>query len=292
MDIFTHVMIGAAATSPFWATHPLESVAFVFGSVLPDIDALSRQFGKVAYLRAHQTWTHAIPLQVVATALAAAALFATGFEIFIPTIICMGAGAMLHSLLDWTNTYGVKLFAPFDRSRRYLEWVFFIDAVVITLTAGTLSAHAWQFATAGRTSAALGAAWLLATASYFAVKAVLRRRAQRALSDAVSLVPSALWPWRFYGLVVDGERATTCTVDALSGAVTDRQEHHVGSLSGIDALAEYDVMRELSVGFLPAAADDGVIVCRDLRTRNFGTNFGRLTVDVSGSTPRVERFDV
>lgn len=292
MDIVTHVMMGAAATSPFWATHPLESVTLVFGSMLPDVDAFSRSFGKVAYLRSHQTWTHAIPMQVALTAIGVALLHASDLALFVPAVLCLGAGAVLHSLLDWTNTYGVTLFAPFDRERRCLEWVFFIDGTVVGLTVGALVAQGWLFATAGTTSVAVGVGWLLATAAYFLTKAALRRRAGEALPAAVSLVPSALWPWRFYALVVDGERATTCTVNGWTGALTESEEHRLGSPNGLEALAEYRVMRELSAGFLPLAATGGRLVCRDLRTRNFGTDFGRLTVDLRGPEPRVEQFDV
>ena len=38
---------------------------------------------------------------------------------------------MAHSLLDLTNTYGVAWFMPFSNRRFCLEWVFFIDAVVL-----------------------------------------------------------------------------------------------------------------------------------------------------------------
>ncbi len=291
MDIFTHLMIGASATAPFWGTHPLESVAFVFGSILPDVDALSRQFGKVAYLRAHQTWTHAIPVQLSLAGIAAAVLWAADLQILVPSILAVGLGAALHSILDWTNTYGVKLFAPFDRSRRYLEWVFFIDAFVIAVTSATLALQAWLFMNSAPSGVA-SLVWLLAMVAYFAAKAALRRRAGQKLPNALSLVPSALWPWRFYALEVDGELAKTSTVSAWSGNVTAVQEQPLVNGDGLEGLAEYRVMRDLSVGFLPTAGDDGRIVFRDLRTRNFGTNFGRLTVDVSGETATVESFDV
>ena len=48
---------------------PADGERFIFGSVLPDVDSLSRLFGKVAFLRWHQTCTHSIPVVISATAI-------------------------------------------------------------------------------------------------------------------------------------------------------------------------------------------------------------------------------
>lgn len=130
-------------------------------------------------------------------------------------------------------------------------------------------------------------------AGYFAAKALLRGRAGQVLPEAVSLVPSALWPWRFYGLSIERRRATTCTVDAWARVVSQVEVHPLcDPLIDLERLPEYRAMQELSVGFVPTTAEDGRVVCRDLRTRNFGTQFGRLTVNINGHEPVVERFDV
>ena len=65
MDIVTHAMMGAIAASPFLQSHPEAAVAFVFGSVAPDLDAFSRVFGRRAFLSAHQTWSHSLPVIAV-----------------------------------------------------------------------------------------------------------------------------------------------------------------------------------------------------------------------------------
>ncbi len=44
MDIVTHAMMGTIAASPFLESHPEVATAFMFGSVLPDLDVLSRVF--------------------------------------------------------------------------------------------------------------------------------------------------------------------------------------------------------------------------------------------------------
>ena len=43
---------------------------------------------------------------------------------------------LLHSLMDATNTYGVALLVPLSRKRCCTEWVFFIDGVMIAVSAG------------------------------------------------------------------------------------------------------------------------------------------------------------
>ena len=59
MDTITHAIMGAIVASPMVAERPIESATFVLGSVVPDLDALSRVFGKHAFLESHQTWSHA-----------------------------------------------------------------------------------------------------------------------------------------------------------------------------------------------------------------------------------------
>src|SRR5262249_15935669 len=131
MDILTHAGIGLVAASPFLADRPELAVGVVAGSVLPDLDALYRLANKTTFLRAPQTWSHSLPIQVtfsIAVGTVAVFLGWSGVE--------LGGGLLAglhgHSLLDLTNTYGVAWFAPFSRRRFCLEWLFFIDSFVLT----------------------------------------------------------------------------------------------------------------------------------------------------------------
>src|SRR5215468_216664 len=124
MDIVTHAGVGLVAASPFLADRPELAVGIVAGSVLPDLDALCRLQSKTAFLRAHQTWSHALPVQLTlsaGTAFIAALLGWRGIEVGMGLF----AGFVGHSLLDLTNTYGVAWLTPFSRRRFCLEWVFF-----------------------------------------------------------------------------------------------------------------------------------------------------------------------
>ena len=116
MDIVTHAGIGLIAAAPCLDSQPELALGLVAGSVLPDLDALSRVFGKRAFLHSHQTWSHALPVQAVIAALAGylarkhganGVLFGAGLFV----------GLAIHTLLDLSNTLGVTLFAPFSRKR-------------------------------------------------------------------------------------------------------------------------------------------------------------------------------
>ena len=50
MDVVTHAMSGFVLASPFVATQPAAASTFMLASVAPDLDVLSRLFGKRAFL--------------------------------------------------------------------------------------------------------------------------------------------------------------------------------------------------------------------------------------------------
>jgi len=66
VDAVTHAMSGFVLASPFFTTQPTAASTFMLASVAPDLDVLSRLCGKLAFLRTHQTWTHALPLIALA----------------------------------------------------------------------------------------------------------------------------------------------------------------------------------------------------------------------------------
>jgi hypothetical protein len=194
------------------------------------------------------------------------------------------AGFLGHSLLDLTNTYGVA-WLTFSRRRVCLEWVFFIDAIVLVALATTfaLAANAWlrQDFVPG----IYGIAFFGFLASYIVSKAFLRRRAGAFCPSSKSLVPSALVPWRFYGTTRQQNSISFFHVNAITGACST-----VGQVPVMDDafaptlsdLSEYRLMREVSPEYhvVEALSENGGVrlLCRDMRMRNFGTKFGDLEV--------------
>jgi membrane-bound metal-dependent hydrolase YbcI (DUF457 family) len=282
MDIATHAGIGVIAAAPVMNSHPELAVGLVAGSVLPDLDALSRVFGKRAFLCAHQTWSHALPVHAVISLLAGGLMHAAGFD---GCLFGLGLFAALtfHTLLDFSNTLGVTLFAPFSKKRFCLEWVFFIDAFVLVLTAVMTALSVWLFVVADTMSSAPAILFFGMLTIYFFAKGWLRSRAGLMAPESVALIPSALWPWLFFGVVNGGDRVKCFQINAINGFRRPLAEQEVfdDMYAGLLVrVPEFRVMRELSPAYHVVSAsqtDAGkVIVCRDFRTRNFKTTFGDL----------------
>jgi membrane-bound metal-dependent hydrolase YbcI (DUF457 family) len=284
MDIVTHAGIGLIAAIPVLDSHPELALGLVAGSVLPDLDALSRIFGKRAFLRSHQTWSHALPVHAVVSTLAGFSVQMCGGD---GLLLGSGlfAGLTIHALLDFSNTLGVTLFAPFSRKRLCLEWVFFIDAFVLLLTLSAAALTLWLFYRNGDVPVGCAGIFFGAIVVYFGTKGMLRRRAAVIVPEAMTIMPSALWPWRFFGVTEAG----SCIRSVEINAITERRRTiadqvvldatHAGFLANIP---EFMLMRELSPAYHVVSTtktETGEIVaCRDLRTRNFKTTFGDLEV--------------
>jgi hypothetical protein len=121
--------------------------------------------------------------------------------------------------------------------------------------------------------------------TYFGAKGLLRRRAGALATDAVTLMPSALWPWRFFGVEECGNFVRRFKINAITGSqrALAQQEIFDDAYAGLLAnVAEFMLMRGLSPAYHVVSAkktDAGeLLVCRDLRTRNFGTVYGDLEV--------------
>lgn len=300
MDIVTHALMSTVLASGAFAGYPLEATTFVLGGVLPDMDAFSRVLGRTAFLEVHQTLSHSIPLQWLLGLAAAGALATTGSALaHLPLLLA--AGATLHSLLDASNTYGVTLLWPLSRRRFATEWVFFIDAGCLALTAAALAVAGPRLARAEAVPAWLPVAYLAACLAYWWWRADLRRRAATAAPPGtLALIPSALWPRRFYGVAREGDaEVSTFTLDLGAGELRDHVRHAVHDAAftaALEALPEFRSMRALSPAYHVTTAEpdgDGTrLECRDLRTRNFGGDFGRLEVRLAEAGPREVVFHV
>jgi len=274
-------MSGFVLAAPFLESHPAAAGTFLLATVAPDLDALSRLFGKRAFLRAHQTWSHSL---LVIAVLALLVYLLPGVPANVA--VALGAGMAFHALLDWTNTYGITLWMPLSRRRFSADAVFFIDSVVVALSAVATLVAVLLWPTPGWI-AVLYAALLVA---YIALKLVLRRRALARCGGApTSLLPSAWSPFRWFGCE---RRSRDVRLFRMNGSITDQ-----GTVSALDDeavrdLPEFRIMRELSPLFVVTERDGDMLTCRDLRTRNFGARFGTLRVRVGPDGAEVVAFEV
>jgi membrane-bound metal-dependent hydrolase YbcI (DUF457 family) len=290
VDIVTHGMMGSIVAIPFFATYPEASAAFMFGSVAPDLDAFSRVLGRRAFLRAHQTYSHAFPVIALIAVVAWGAREAAG--VWAPWApLAFALGMAFHSTLDWTNTYGITLFAPFSKRRFCTEWVFFVDSVVLAACAAALAAIGLSISRGDGPGTIPSAVFAGSMFVYWLIKVGLRRRAWRACPEGtLSLLPSALFPWRFYGCSRQGEEIVIFRVQALTGVVDDEQRLPIlddGYTAMLNAVPEYTAMQALTPAYHVVETteiESGVrLVCRDLRTRNFSTRFGQLDLELDGA---------
>ena len=128
---------------------------------------------------------------------------------------------------------------------------------------------------------------------YLGLKIWLRRMAIRMVtqdfdSAVDAMIPSAFVPWQFLGFrnvtSEEQEIAQVISVDLLRNRtnIQDIPIYDSQHVSALQDLPEYQVMRELSPGYhvvqVEANGNETRVVCRDLRTRNFGTQFGVLEV--------------
>jgi inner membrane protein len=117
MDNLTHsltgLMMSRAGLSRFHADAPL---ALILAANAPDIDGLSIFSGPLSYIRYHRGLTHSIPFLPIMALLPVLIICGVrrSFKGWVRLHLLCLAGVASHLLLDWTNTYGVRLLFPFS----------------------------------------------------------------------------------------------------------------------------------------------------------------------------------
>ncbi len=144
MDNITHTMAGAVlarAGLDRRGSLPLASGTLMLAANAPDIDVFVLFLGSYAGLALRRGWTHG-PLAMVLLPVALT-LIMLGWDrhvrrrgaresslvplTFGATLLIAFIGVLSHPLLDWLNTYGVRLMMPFTREWFYGDAVFIID---------------------------------------------------------------------------------------------------------------------------------------------------------------------
>lgn len=169
MDPVAHTLFGAAlAESGLKRTSRYATATLLASANLPDIDVIAHFAGNDTSLYLRRGWSHGI-LALVLMPLALAGLIwlwhrwrehrtRAGPPFRWGIIVALSyLGLLSHLLLDWLNTYGVRLLMPFDDRWFYGDTLFIIDPWFWLLTATGV-----VLARSNRTAAIIG--WtLLAT---------------------------------------------------------------------------------------------------------------------------------
>ena len=178
MDNLTHSLVGlAAAKAGLGRQTPYATFVCVAAANLPDIDIVALARGPAFYLEHHRGITHSV-VGMLALAVAFPVLFfacerlwarlrgRAGRARLRGLLVCSLLLSVSHPLLDWTNSYGVRPFLPWDEGWFYGDLLFIVDPWVWLLLGG---ACFLLTSTTRARAAAWGLLALVITALFFRV---------------------------------------------------------------------------------------------------------------------------
>ena len=148
MDNLTHTLTGLALSRAGLNrrhTHP--ALVLMLAANVPDIDIVTASRGMFTYFENHRGITHAIVMLPVMSLLPALFACAIGRSMrgFRAAYVLSLIGVASHLLLDWTNTYGIRLFLPFSGEWLRLDLNGLVDlwiwAVLLIAAIGPLLAR-------------------------------------------------------------------------------------------------------------------------------------------------------
>jgi inner membrane protein len=152
----THMLTGACLSRAlgFPAKARYATAACVIAAELPDADYVYRLGGPLLYFQHHRGWTHALWSLPVQALLVTAIFYLlhntrrswkkkrsldTPTEVRWPFLFAMALLALLsHLLLDWTNNYGLRPFAPFNPRWYSGDLVFIVEPLLLLFLSAAL----------------------------------------------------------------------------------------------------------------------------------------------------------
>ena len=204
MDNLTHSLVGlAAAKAGLGRLSPYATVVCVAAANLPDADIVALAGGPSYYLANHRGITHSI-VGTLALAVVFPFLFFAAERLWSRVrgreprarlkglMVCSLLLSASHPLLDWTNSYGVRPFLPWDGRWVYGDILFVVDPWVWLVTGGAC------FLLTARTRPRKAAWALLALATTL----LFFLFGGRGMTEGVSLVAPALWLAGLLGFVI------------------------------------------------------------------------------------------
>lgn len=159
MDPLAHTLFGAALADTGLGRRSRHATAtLIIGANLPDLDVLAHFWGSDAALYARRGWTHGVFSMLLMPLLLTGAMLlwarwrgSDGPSApklrprWVLALSCIGVWS--HPLLDWLNTYGVRLLMPFDGRWWYGDTLFIVDPWVwLMLAAGVVAARSASIA--------------------------------------------------------------------------------------------------------------------------------------------------
>ncbi len=136
MDNLTHSLTGLALSrAGLDRLCPRAVWLLVLSANAPDADIAVVPQGAFRYLEVHRGYTHSLlglPVMAALAVLAVAAISRKRLPWFRAWLICV-LGVASHLLLDWTNSYGVRLLLPFSSRWFFLDLNSLYDGFILAV---------------------------------------------------------------------------------------------------------------------------------------------------------------
>jgi inner membrane protein len=220
MDNVTHTLTGLVlARAGLNRLGPRVTLLMILAANAPDIDIVAAPFGPLAYLEAHRGWTHCLlglPFMAALSVAVAAAISRRKLPwLRMWLLACIGVAS--HLLLDWTNSYGIRLLLPFSSRWFSLDLNNLTDGLFLPALA---IAAVWPWfsrlvgSEIGERRAARGQGSAIAALCFFVVleftRSLMHQRAVDQLNSRMyggedptiaAALPAAVSPFQWRGIV-------------------------------------------------------------------------------------------
>lgn len=133
MDNLTHSLTGLMLSQAgLNRLYPRATLLLILSANVPDIDFVTIVRGPLYYFEQHRGITHSIaaaPLMALLCVLVVCAIGRT-MQGWVTAWGLAIIGVASHLLLDWTNTYGIRMFLPFSARWIHLDLINLFDLII------------------------------------------------------------------------------------------------------------------------------------------------------------------
>lgn len=138
MDNITHSLTGLALSrAGLNRFSPRAVLLLLLSANAPDIDIVAASGGAFRYLEIHRGYTHSLlglPFMAALSVAVTAAIYRQRLPWLRAWLLCC-AGVGSHLLLDWTNSYGIRLLLPFSSRWCHLDINSLYDGWILAILA-------------------------------------------------------------------------------------------------------------------------------------------------------------
>jgi len=133
MDNLTHSLTGLMLSrAGLNRLYPRADLLLIIAANIPDIDFVTIVRGPLFYFEQHRGYTHSIaamPVMALLSVLFVCAITRSMRDAVTAWEIAM-VGVASHLLLDWTNSYGIRMFLPFSSRWLHLDLNNLFDLII------------------------------------------------------------------------------------------------------------------------------------------------------------------